>query len=75
MRVKSMTKEEALFSQEYAYIFNWKQRIEAVSGLPCPHLSQLSKIFNANELRKACEEDLIYFNGLIEDLRDLTEKF
>ena len=46
-----MTKEEALFNQEYAYIFNWKQRIEAVSGLPCPHLSQLGKIFTAKELK------------------------
>ena len=70
-----MTKEEALFNQEYAYIFNWKQRIEAVSGLPCPRLSQLGKIFTAKELKKAYEEDLIYFKGLIEDLRDLTEKF
>ncbi len=31
-----MTKEEALFNQEYAYIFNWKQRIEAVSGFTLP---------------------------------------
>lgn len=67
-----MTKEEALFNQKYAYIFNWKQRIEAVSGLSCPHLSQLGKIFTVKELKKAYEEDLIYFKGLIEDLRDLT---
>ena len=66
-----MTKEEALFTPEYAYIFNWKQRIEAVSGLTCPYLSQLGNIFTAKELKKAYEEDLIYFKGLVEDLQGL----
>ena len=70
-----MKKEEALLNPEYAYIFNWKQRIEAVSGLTCPYLSQLNGNFSASELEKAYNEDVRYFKGLIEDLRDLTEKF
>lgn len=60
-------------SPDAQVIYNWKQRIESISGLTCIHLNEVFKqeSFTLKELIAAKEEDRQYFKGLILDIEPL----
>lgn len=65
--------DDLLYNPDVQVIYNWKQRIESVSGLTCIHLNEVFKqeSFTLKELKAAKEKDRQYFKGLIIDIESL----
>ena len=65
--------DDLLYNPDVQVIYNWKQRIESVSGLTCIHLNEVFKqeSFTLKGLKAAKEKDRQYFKGLIIDIESL----